>query len=188
MCVRESLGRRTGVSPSQRRLGAGDGHARSLPGSVGNPGAPKRTKGKQDADRQEGRYRKRMGSECLPMKKRCAGILTEYCWGPTDKERLYDSWKDCLRPQMPLTHLKSNISTLCHSTAQSHSITLGHQNIMISPCWPVAAVLRNVSTLVGDLNIRQMALIPLQGPIHLRSFEPILKSDTNNLAVLQQLL
>lgn len=42
VCQRITGEKSCGVSPSQRRLGAGDGHARSLPGSVGNLGATKR--------------------------------------------------------------------------------------------------------------------------------------------------
>lgn len=41
VCQRITGEKSCGVSPSQRRLGAGDGHARSLPGSVGNLGATK---------------------------------------------------------------------------------------------------------------------------------------------------
>lgn len=42
VCQRITGEKSCGVSPSQRRLWTGDGHARSLPGSVGNLGATKR--------------------------------------------------------------------------------------------------------------------------------------------------
>lgn len=42
VCQRITGEKSCGVSPSQRMLRAGDGHARSLPGSVGNLGAKKR--------------------------------------------------------------------------------------------------------------------------------------------------
>lgn len=45
----------------------------------GEPGSYKGfgKEGEQGRDRQEGRYRKRMGSECLPTEKRCAGLAAE---------------------------------------------------------------------------------------------------------------
>lgn len=54
VCQRISGEKSCGVSPSQRRLGAGDGHARSLPGSVGNLGATKRL-AKRESKRGRGR-------------------------------------------------------------------------------------------------------------------------------------
>lgn len=108
VCQRISGEKSCGVSPSQREAWSWRWACPLAAWVCGEPGSYKAfgKEGEQEGERQEGRYRKRMGSECLPMEKRCAGIVTECCRGPADKESLYDSWTDCLRLQMSLTHSK----------------------------------------------------------------------------------
>lgn len=81
-----------GVIPSQRRMGAGNGHARPLPGPVGNLGATTcsaKQESKTGRDRKGG-----IESEWRENASLWRNDVPGYRQnrGPTDKESRYDSW------------------------------------------------------------------------------------------------